>query len=106
MFVGQPLAYDSGNDHLEAVSIIDWDYAIAAIVETERLLIQVPEQMKRLNRNVSTANGSICERPEVLKAIGVNSSAHVLNSMIDNLVSVIRFKAIVRKQRIGIKSRT
>ena len=59
------------------------------IVVTERLFIDVTEQMKRFNRNVSSVEGSLQETPEVLKTVGVNVTVHVDFSMIDNLLLVL-----------------
>src|SRR5205807_2460019 len=80
-----------------------WHSASTTVVKTERDFVKISKRMKRLNRNVSTANGSISERPEVLKAIGVYLAANILNSMVNHLMSVFGFKAIVGQQSIGIK---
>jgi hypothetical protein len=63
------------------------------VVKSERLLIQIPEQVERLDRNVRAADtaskatsnfpGRLCER-------GVN----VLHSVIDDLLSVLAFQSV------------
>jgi hypothetical protein len=55
-------------------------------VVTERLLIQVAVKIEGLNRNVSTADAALQQTPEVLKAIGMNLTIEVFDSMIDNPV--------------------
>ena len=46
--VGEPLPDDLPHGHVKAVAISDRDFLAAAIVESEFLLIQVTEQVKRL----------------------------------------------------------
>src|ERR1700724_3551897 len=62
--------------------------------------------MKRLYGNISPADRAICERPKVLKSICVNFPSHILNGMVNNLMSVFFLKAVVRKQSIGVQVRT
>jgi len=95
------LADDADNAKKEPARI-----GVLALVEPESLLVEVAEQVKRLDTNVCPANRSLQERPEVLHPVGVDVTANVGNSMVDHVVNVIRSKAIVGAKRIGMNLRT
>lgn len=75
---------------------------VLALVEPERLLIEVSEQVKRFDADIGPANGALEKRPEVFKAVGVNAVFDVAHSVIDFLVCVVRMQPVIRGQRVGI----
>src|SRR6516162_6444433 len=52
-----------------------------SFVETEALLVEVSEHMKRLNADVGSFNTALQKRPEVLNAVGVNVPTNILFRM-------------------------
>src|SRR5205823_5912309 len=105
-FVSETLAGYVGSHHAETVTVIHWHFASATIVKPERDFVKISKRMKRLNRNISSANRALCETPEILVSVGMHLAAHVLNRVVNNLMRVIGFQAIVGKQSIGVQSRT
>lgn len=65
----------------ETVSIIG-----LAIVETERLFIEVAEQMERFNAHISPLEPTLEQAPEVFNGVGVDVAAHIFNGMINDLM--------------------
>ena len=59
-----------------------------AIVETERLLVKVAEQMKRFDRHVGALDGALQEAPEVFEPVGVDIAFGVALGMVDDVVDV------------------
>jgi len=89
---GEALAYDLTNGKIKAFAIGDYfTIGVLACVEAERLLINVPEQVERLNRNMGATDTALQQAPEVLQPIGVNLIPYVAFSVIDhfNLVGVV-----------------
>lgn len=70
-----------------------------SLVIAERLFVEVTEQVKRFDRNVSAFDGPLQETPEVLHAVRVNVAVNVALGVIDNLVSVFR-QSLVRLQGV------
>jgi hypothetical protein len=95
------MAEHVGHSHLESGLIVH----VLAVVLTERLLIEVTKQMERFDAHISTVDTTLQQRPEVLKAVGVNASIDILDSVIHNRVSVLSGQSLVGEQRIGIESR-
>ena len=48
------------------------------IIVAVRLLVQIAEEVERFDRHVGSADTALQKRPEVLKAVGVDVSVHVL----------------------------
>jgi hypothetical protein len=71
-----------------------------ALIEAERLLIQIPEQVERFDRNISPVQPALQETPEVFHPIGVNFSANILNRVVDYFMLKLT-QALVGLQRIG-----
>src|SRR5581483_6911764 len=61
--------------------------------------------MERLNRNISSRNSALEQRPKVLKAIRVNLPIDILNGVIHNLMCVFSSESLVGLEGIGIESR-
>jgi len=61
---------------------------IFALVETKRLLIQIPEQVERLNINVCAFDGAFEQRPEIFHAVRVNMPVDVAHGVINHIVRI------------------
>ena len=79
---GETLANDLRSGQFEAVEI---GHLFLAIVEAIRLLIEIAEQVERLDLNVGSADGALQQRPEVLQTIGVDVAVNVCHGVIHNL---------------------
>src|ERR1035441_5222124 len=75
--VGQSLADDLRTQQTEAVRIGNLLFLCRAVVEAERLLIHVTEQVERLNANVSSTQATLEQAPEVFNSVCVNLSTEV-----------------------------
>jgi hypothetical protein len=62
--------------------------------------------MERFHADVGAIESALQQRPEVLKAVGVNSTIHLFQSMIDHLISVIAIQTRVAKHYIGVELST
>jgi hypothetical protein len=71
----QTLAHDLPHCQVEALTIVH----ILPIVIAERLLVQIPEQMERLDANVGSLESPLDQTPKVLKPVRVNASTDVLD---------------------------
>src|SRR5260370_32993128 len=74
---------------------------VFAFVKSERLLIQVPEKMKRFDRNVSPFDAALEQRPEVFQSIHVHMAFGVALRVIDNLMHIFVVELVVRAKLIG-----
>src|SRR5205814_10622211 len=78
---------------------------VFAVVEAKHLLVKVSVKMKRLHAHIRCRNAALEERPEILKAVSVYATIHVLRGMVNNLVRVIGCQSIIGHERIGVESR-
>src|SRR5262249_32135767 len=101
--IGESLASDLRHHQTETICVILWVVFGSAILETEFLLVQVAEQMKRLNRNIRAMNATLKQPPEILRALRVNLSLHVLYRVINNSLVVIVLKAGVSGEFIRVE---
>src|ERR1700730_7439098 len=69
---------------------------VFALVESERLLVQIPEQMKRLNVHIRPVDSALKQRPKVFQSVRVDASFHIALGMVDELVRVL-----VRQAHVG-----
>jgi hypothetical protein len=79
---------------------------IFALIKSERLFIQIPEQMKRLNVYIRSVQRAFEKRPEVFQAIRMDVTYCIANGMVDNATLVIAFKIVVRHKCVGADRRT
>lgn len=82
--VRKTFSEDLAHCQFETLTVIK----VFAIVETKHLLVKVPIEMERLNRNIGAMQLAFYEAPKVLKAISVNAAIDVLHSMVNNLVPI------------------
>src|SRR5579864_7897175 len=69
VFVGDALTENVGSGEMEAVAIFYGVGFVAAIVEAERLFVNVSEQMKRFDGDIGAMKTTLQKRPKVLHAI-------------------------------------
>src|ERR1035441_6792067 len=101
-FVRESLTDDLPHSSVESVSVIQRILASSTIVESKLLLIQVTEQVKRFHAHIRSVDATLEETPKILKAVGVYETANILNRVVYYLMRVLRFKAVIRKQRIRV----
>jgi len=94
---GQTLANDSRCESVEAVTVIH----ILTIIEPERLLIDVAEQMEGFDADVGAVQLPLNERPKVFHPVSVNVSISVFDRVIDDPMSEAILQTIVGLQFIG-----
>ena len=94
--VGQTLADGAAHCSLKPASVV----ALAG-VESESLLGRVALQVERGDRDVSSFERPLEQRPEVLQAVRVNRSANVFAGVVDRSVQVRQTKLAVAGGRVG-----
>jgi hypothetical protein len=99
-FVGQALAGDLTDSDVEALRI-----GHLAVVEPERLFVDVAEQVKGLHADIGPVQAALQKRPEVFHRVCVDVPVHVLNGVIDDLVLKGIFEPVVGFQFVGKDSR-
>ncbi len=82
---------------------MDWVLSCAAIVKTERLFVNVPDQMERFQAHVSAMQTALQEGPEVFHALGVNQTAQIFARMINNVVIVLPLKASIGGKLVRVE---
>src|ERR1700724_1484652 len=93
--VGQALADHAGRRAEEAHAV-----GHLAVVEPEGLLIQVAEEVERLDADVGSFDRALEERPEVFQIVGVDLALGVAFGMVDDLVDIVLAEFVVGRQRI------
>ena len=81
--IGEALVDDAFERERESIGIIHH-----AVVEPERLFVEVAVQVEGLDRDVGAAEPTLEQRPEVLDAVYVAVARDVLDRVVDNLVLV------------------
>src|SRR5207244_2946415 len=77
---------------------------VLALVEPEGLLIEIAEEVKRLDADVGAPDRALEARPEVLDSVRVDVISHVLlGGMIDSLVLVHRLAQSIRVHFEGVE---
>ena len=94
--VGQALACDLAGQPLESLTV-----AGLAGVEAEGFLVEVAEQVERLDADVGALDGPLEQRPEVLDSVGVNLAIDVLLGVVNDAVNVLALKAVVADPGVG-----
>jgi len=102
VFVHQPLADDLRDRKVESIPVSH----VSPIVIPERLLVDVPKQVKWLDGNVGTLETPFQETPEVLKAVSVNLSVNICLSMVDDLVRELLIQTPIGDQFVSVDIRS
>src|ERR1700676_5594425 len=102
MIVSETLTDDLRNDSAESSAIVQ----VFTMVVTEGLLIEIAEQMERLDTNVSTFEPSLGKRPKVFNAVRMDIAVNVALCVIDHLMDVISAQAVVGAPSVAVNVRT
>jgi hypothetical protein len=95
------------HSQLKAVAIANEMIFLGAIVVAEHLLIQVAEQVKRLNCYVCALQSALEQAPEVFKTIRMNLSINIRLGMVDNLMrETVIPQSLIGHQCIGLDRAT
>jgi hypothetical protein len=81
-FVSEALSKNLLHRRNESLSVI----CIFPIVESERLFVNIAEQVKRFNGYVSPIYAALQKTPEVLNPIGVDLPVHIRFGVVDHLM--------------------
>ena len=95
--IGEALAHNLANEITESVCVGHRQ----PIVVSERLFVQVPEQVERFNRNIGSFQAALQETLEVLHGVGMNIPVYVFDRVVDDFVLELLGQAIVGRQFIG-----
>lgn len=101
LFVGETIPCQTASRDLSADDCKAFRVSQLANVVAKRLLIQIAEQVKRLNADVCAVELPFNETPEVLHRVCVNVPVRVLNCMIDDLMLEVRRQAIIGPKRVA-----
>src|SRR5207302_5716132 len=69
---------------------------VFAFVKPERLLIQIPEQMKRLDAHIRTLDAALQQRPKVFQSVRVDMALSIALRMVNHLVNKLVIESRVR----------
>src|SRR5579872_1233619 len=75
--IGETLPENMRQHHLKSFAVANRVLFAAAIVVAERLFVEIPEQMERLDTYVGSLQSAFQEAPEVFESIGVDVAANV-----------------------------
>lgn len=95
--IGQALAVDSAGNPCEPSRV-----GVLALVESERLLVQIAEQMERFDADIGALDGPLEQAPEVLQSVCVDLALGVPLGVVDDLVDVCIAELGVGLERIGV----
>src|SRR6267143_2556725 len=104
--IGQALSHNLRYREVEAVTVIHRTGLSGTIVEAPRLLIQISEQVERLDAHIGSTNAALEKAPEVLKSVSVNAPVNVTLGVVNDLVCESRPQVLIRHERIGIDRAT
>jgi hypothetical protein len=99
---GEAFPHHLRRSQFEAVEIAH----VVSVVVSERLFIEVPEQVEGLDRNIGTADAALQERPKVLDGVGVYVAVHVGHGVIYHFVRVVALQSVIRQKEISIERGT
>jgi len=85
--IRQPLPNNLLAQQTETIPVIHRIIARSPIVESKSLFIHITEEMKRLYRDVSSAEAALQQRPEILQPLRVYVSLYVTLKMVDYTVN-------------------
>ncbi len=97
---GQALASQGRSRFHEPISIGSF-----ASIESETLFIEISEQVKRFDADVSTLDHPLQQTPKVLNSVRVDLSVNVSLRVIDNAVNISVVKAIIRRMLVAVDVR-
>jgi hypothetical protein len=100
LLVGEALADNRAADALEPTRIVG-----LAVVVAEGLLIEIAEQVERLNADVGSLDGSLEQAPEILQTVGVDATVNVSFGVVDELMGLSVAQQLVGLVGVGVDVR-
>ena len=79
---GQPFPNNVAHRNIKSLTIVK----ALAVAVTPCLLIQVPEQVEWLDRNVSILQAALQQTPRIFHPIGMDFAANVFNCVVDHFM--------------------
>jgi hypothetical protein len=101
-FVHQSLSDDLRHYKIETASII-----CPALIESERLLINIAVKMWRIDRNVCPVDCALQQAPKILHAIRVNMAVNICLGVVNHIMDVFDFRLMPPSgESVGIEIRS
>jgi hypothetical protein len=97
LVIREALSEDVARNTLEASAVME---QLAEVV-SENLLIQIAEQMERLDTNVRSLESALEETPKVFQAVRVNLAINVPLGMVNHAVRVIAAQTFIGLQSVS-----
>ena len=94
--VCEPAPRDGREDRREAAVVAQF-----AQVVGEQPLVQIAEQVERLDADVGAMQTALQQAPEVFDGVGVGVPVHVLNRVVDDFVRVISIETLVGRKLVA-----
>src|ERR1044071_155896 len=94
--IGKSLPGDLRNDGAKTVPVVH----LFTVVVTERLFIDVAEQVIGLDAHVSSVQSALQQCPKVLNGVGVSIPVHILNGVVDDVVPIIGAESFIGREFI------
>src|SRR5579862_2550324 len=98
--VGESAPGDGSEYGLEASVVPE-----AALVEREDALVEVAEEVVRLDADVGAVEAALDEAPEVLDAVRVYATIDIAFGVVDRAVREPDAEPVVRRERVGVDHR-
>lgn len=103
--VGETFAENMRENVIKSLAVVNRGFFASAIVETESLFIQIPEQVERFDANIGSLETALQQAPVVFEAVGVHVPTHVFVGVVNHFVSELTIEVIIGRQLIGEKNR-
>src|SRR5262249_30738028 len=71
---------------------------VLAVVETERLFVEIPKQMKRFDAHIDSLDAPLQQIPEAFQIVSVNVPVRVLDRMVDGRMAVVSIETAIGLQ--------
>jgi len=97
LFVCEPFTGDAIHHPMESAGIIGFAGIVAV-----GFLVEIPEEVKRLNADVGSFDGPLQEAPEILNAVGVNPATNVFMGMVDHFMEITGIEASIGAVSVGV----
>jgi hypothetical protein len=97
LFVCEPLSAYLLDDFQEPGKVRS-----SALVEPERLFVNVARKMLRFGLDVRSVNDPVEQAPEVLNTVGADVRFGVLDGVVNERVNVAIFESAITSVRVGV----
>ncbi len=83
---------------MKALAVIQ----VRAMVVPEHLLIEIPEQMKRLNIHVGPFQSALEQAPEILQTVCMHLPVNIALGMVNRFVNEVLIQSLIGHECIGV----